>query len=136
MVVLLLGLLLLAACSPRELPPQLSYTPGPPYTLDGRTLTTDIYTVETPDGWRVIAGPAEDPYTFQFIAPENDALIVLSDHAIENPPQPMNADAAALETQTVEARGGESPLYAVLVAPKDEITTHRPTLDSLIESIR
>jgi hypothetical protein len=133
---MLLILLLLAACSPRELPPQLSYTPGPPYTIDGRTLTTGIYTVETPDGWRVIAGPAEDPYTFQFVAPDNDALIVLSDHEIENPPQPLNADAAVLETQAVEARGGESPLYAVLVAPADEIDAHRPTLDTLIESIR
>ena len=136
MVVLIFVLLLLAACSPRELPPQLSYTPGSPYTLDGHTLTTALYTVEAPDGWRVIAGPAEDPYTFQFVAPDNDALIVLSDHAIENPPQPLNADAAALETQTIEARGGESPLYAVLVAPAADIGAHRPTLDALIESIR
>lgn len=133
---IILLLLLLSACSPRELPPQLSFTPGPPYTLDGLTLTTAIYTVEAPDGWRVIAGPAEDPYTFQFVAPEDDALIVLSDHAIENPPLPKNADAAALETQAVEARGGESPLYAVLVAPADQITAHRPLLDTLIGSIR
>ena len=136
MVVLLLVLFLLAACSPRELPPQLSYTPGPPYTLDGRTLTTAVYTVEAPEGWRVIAGPAEDPYTFQFVAPDNDTLIVLSDHEIDNPPQPLNADATALETQAVEARSGDSPLYAVLVAPSDDIRSYRPLLDALIGSIR
>jgi hypothetical protein len=134
--VILLALLFLAACIPRELPPQLAYTPGPPYTLDGRTLVTDIYTVETPDGWRVIAGPAEDPYTFQFVAPEDDALIVLSGHAIAEPPQPMNADASTLAAEHVEALAGETPLYAVLVAPEGEIRTYRPLLDALIGSIR
>ena len=136
MAVLLLVLLFLAACSPRELPPQLSYTPGPPYTLDGRTLTTGIYTVEAPDGWRVIAGPAEDPYTFQFVAPDNDALIVVSDHEIENPPQPKSADAAVLETLETGAQAGATPLYAVLVAPADGIQSYRPLLDALIGSIR
>ncbi len=134
--VLLFLILLLSACAPRETPPQFAYTPGPPYTLDSRTLTTGIYTVETPDGWRVIAGPAEDPYTFQFVAPDNDALIVLSDHQIENPPQPLNADAGALVVETTEASAGDTLLHIVLVAPADEIRAHRPLLDALIASIR
>lgn len=133
---MLILLFLLAACSPRELPPQLSYTPGPPYTLDGRTLITDIYTVQTPAGWRVIAGPAEDPYTFQFVAPDNDTLIVLSDHAIDNPPQPQNADASTLVSENVEAQAADTPLYAVLIAPDGEIDAHRPILDAVIGSIR
>ena len=135
-VVLLLVLLLPTACSPRELPPQLSYTPGPPYTLDGRTLVTDRYIVETPDGWRVIAGPAEDPYTFQFVAPDNDALIVLSDHEITDPPQPLNVGAGTLMTENTQIQTGDTPLYAVLVAPAADIDGHRPTLDELIGSVR
>lgn len=128
--------LLLAACSPRELPPQLAYTPGPAYRLDGQMLITERYSVETPGGWRVIAGPAEDPYTFQFVAPDNEALIVLSDHRIENPPQPLNATASTLAIRRAEAQTGEGPLYAVLTAPAEDIGTQQPVLETLMESIR
>ena len=61
---------------------------------------------------------------------------MLSDHEIENPPKPLNADDDALETQAVEARSGEFPLYAVLVAPASDMRAYRPLLDALIGSIR
>lgn len=128
----LLLVLLLAACSPRETPPQLAYTPAPAYTLSDRLLTTDVYAVEPPAGWRVIAGPAEDPYTFQFVAPENTAIILVSDHDVAEPPVPLGADAAAISVQTVRA----DEVYVILIASEDAIEALSPVRDAVVTSLR
>ncbi len=132
----MLLILALAACSPRETPPQLAFTPGPAYTLTDRLLVTGAYTVETPPAWRVIAGPAEDPYTFQFIAPDNDALIVLADHEITDAPRPLSAGEHDMTETTAEGRAGDRRIYAVLVASSADSRALMPLLDAVIASLR
>lgn len=118
------------------MPPQLAYTPGPTYHLDARWLTTAIYSVETPDGWRVIAGPAEDPYTFQFVAPDNTALIVVTESELSAPPMPAgtSADALTVETASVEIAG--RMLYVILVAPVERQDVFVPIHDAVRDSLR
>jgi len=93
---ILLGGLMVGCIPAREVPPQLSATPAQSYQVTEDTLTTFLYSVTPPDGWRIIAGPAEDPYTFQFINPDDTALIVLSNHDLtpEELPRPshLNGD--------------------------------------------
>lgn len=126
----------LAACSPRELPPQLAATAAAPYILTDSELRTGLYTLVPPAGWRIISGPAEDPYTFQFIAPENDALIVVSNHAQPNPPVPAaaSADTLAIQPQTLDLNG--TTLHIVLVAPQEALDSLLPLQNALITSIR
>lgn len=134
--ILLCLLLLLSACSPRETPPQLSFTAAPPYTLTENRLVTGLYTLDTPSGWRVIAGPAQDPYTFQLITPENDALIVVSDRGIDNPPMPSGADASTLEIAAAERNLDGRTIYVVLVAPRAQSDTLIPIRDAVVGSLR
>jgi len=79
----LLMLLMLSSCVPaRDVPPQLSATPAQSYQVTDEALITDLYRVTPPDGWRIIAGPADAPFTFQFINPDDTALIILSDRPL------------------------------------------------------
>lgn len=130
-------LVLLSACSPRETPPQLAFTPGPAYRLTDRTLITDLYSVETPSGWRVIAGPAEDPYTFQFVAPDNDAIIVISNHEITTPPVPLGVDTTSeMSPRTTQLEVGGQTITVMLVAPSILTEVMTPTLDRVVASLR
>lgn len=129
-------LLLLAACAPREVPPQLAYTPGPAYTLTIHELMTEIYTVETPPLWRVIAGPAEDPYTFQFVSPENDASIVLSDHPVDIPPAPLGAERAALAISRTDILLNGRVIYVVLISPPEQEAKLAAVRDAVVASLR
>ena len=128
--------LLLAACTPREVPPQLAYTPGPAYTLTRHELMTELYTVETPPFWRVIAGPAEDPYTFQFVSPENDASIVLSDHPVDTPPAPLGADPAALAISRTDVSLNGRVIYVVLISPPEQEAEYASVRDAVVASLR
>ncbi len=126
-----------AACSPRETPPQLAFTPGPAYRLTDQTLITDLYSVETPPGWRVVAGPAEDPYTFQFVAPDNDAIIVISNHEIATPPVPLGVEAGSvMSPRTIQLEVGGQAITVMLVAPTTLTEGLTPTLDRVVASLR
>lgn len=126
----------LASCAPRESPPQLEFTPGPAYVITQDELRTDAYTVTTPRDWRVVAGPAEDPYTFQFVAPDNRALIALSVRPLDPPPVMQGVARSDVEAHTTEVDGALGTVYAVLVAVRGEIDAFAAVFAEVVASVR
>ncbi|MCU0464467.1 MAG: hypothetical protein MUF38_07830 [Anaerolineae bacterium] len=112
-----LALALVGCVGAQDVPPQLAATAAPSYSITEAGLNTDRYSIVPPLGWRVIAGPAEDPYTFQFVQPEDTALMVVSDRPLtaESLPRPAGlADVPDGEvvagTQAV-SRDGQPDIY-------------------------
>lgn len=134
--VLLAAVLLITSCAPRESPPQLDFTPGPAYVITEDELRTDAYTVTTPRDWRVIAGPAEDPYTFQLIAPDDRALIALSVRPLDPPPVMQGVALDDLVTRTAETAGPLGAVYGVLVAAPGEIDGFAEVFAAVVASVR
>jgi hypothetical protein len=124
--------MLTAGCAPREQPPQLDYTAGPPFTLTDSKLITERYRISTPTGWRVISGPAENPYTFQFVRQDNRALIAISPAPFSEMPLPLALTdlQPASMSLTREIDAGLT-LYMVVVADPDSL----PDLQSLAQSL-
>ncbi|MBK9124174.1 MAG: hypothetical protein IPM16_13800 [Chloroflexi bacterium] len=133
---LLVVALLFAGCAPRESPPQLDFTPGPAYVITEDEVRTAAYTVTTPREWRVIAGPAEDPYTFQLVAPEDRALIALSVRPLDPPPTMQDVALDDLVTRTAQTAGPLGTVYAVLVAAPGEIDGFAEVLAAVVASVR
>lgn len=139
----LLILWLLVGCIPaRDVPPQLSATPAPSYQVTGDSLITEKYALTPPNGWRLIAGPAEDPYTFQFIAPDNTALIVISDRVLtpELLPLPaalgMEREAATAVIQPVIHPDSQRTLYAGYISPPPQAEAIAAELRQLLDTLR
>ncbi len=138
----LLILCLLVGCIPaRDVPPQLEATAAPAYQFIGETLQTDLYTVTPPEGWRLISGPGQDPYTFQFVNPDNTALIVLSDHVLTSDSLPIPAglsitrDEATTAVQSA-AMGTGTTIYAGAISHPDSADLLVMVLGQIIESLR
>lgn len=134
--VLLAVALAAAGCAPRESLPQFDFTPGPAYVVTKDEVRTDAYTLTTPRQWRVIAGPAEDPYTFQLVAPENRALIALSVRPLDPPPVMQGVALAGVVTRTAQTTGPLGAVYAVLVAAPDEIDGFAGVFEAVVASVR
>lgn len=135
---LLFGLAILltaAGCAPREQPPQLAYTAGPPFTLTDSELITQRYRINTPAGWRVISGPAEDPYTFQFVRQDNRALIAISPAPFSEMPVPLAlADSQPASRSLTREINPALTLYMVIVADSDALPDLEAFAQTLLES--
>lgn len=139
----LLMLWVLAGCIPaRDVPSQLSATAAPAYSVFGDTLITDIYTVTLPKGWRIIAGPAEDPYTFQFISPDNTALIMVSNRqlTVESLPIPaaleLERHEVATSIQSVIKSDTSIALYAGYISHPAQAEMMAIELQQILDSLR
>lgn len=85
-LVFLSVLLLTAACAslvPATTPPQLEATAGIPILIDDETIDAGSFSLNYPDGWRVVKlSLAGDPISFALVAPEdNDTQIQVSERA-------------------------------------------------------
>lgn len=131
-------LMVLAACVPaRDVPPQLSATAAPPYVISADSLSTARYQVRPPAGWRVIAGPAQDPYTFQFVNPADSALLVVSDHAFADEALPRPAGLPVPPNQALVLHGpADAPALVYAVGAPGEAEALRVILAQVVESLR
>ncbi|MEM6281327.1 MAG: hypothetical protein AAF787_03965 [Chloroflexota bacterium] len=110
--------LLLAACIPATAPPQLEYTPGPPVVVTDGRIQTAAFSVERPDGWRVITSAADAPLTLILVAPDDAALIVLATDGIGEPPRPTSIDPEdTLRDSTEQVRVGDVDVSVYAVGP-------------------
>lgn len=127
----------MTGCIPaQDVPPQLSATAAPAFIITDKALITDTYTLTPPWGWRVIAGPAENPYTFQFVSPDNDALLMVSDRALTPDSLAMPAGLTISREQAlaeVEARG---EIYGGFIGHPDRGDELREELSKLLDSLR
>lgn len=105
-----------AACVPASPPPQLFHTPGAPVTVTDEHLETQYFTVQRPDGWRVVTSAADVPLAVTFIAPEEDALIIVT-NLLWQEPAPDLPPEVTLRRRTEQFNRDGVTITAYLVAP-------------------
>ncbi|MEO1444231.1 MAG: hypothetical protein AAFV33_27805 [Chloroflexota bacterium] len=114
-------MLALAACIPATTPPQLDFTPGAPVVVTDGRIQTAAFSVERPDGWRVITSSADAPLTLILVAPDDAALILLATDGIGEPPRPTNIDPAdTLRDSTEQVEAGNITVSVYTVAPSSQ----------------
>ena len=127
-------LILIAACVPAQTPAHLTSMPGAWVSVADDTVTTALFRVRYPPGWRVITSSAEAPPAVTFVSPDNCALILVSSAPAETPVSP-SCDKA---TQTI-ARDmplGESTITLAGSAPVESWDVFAAQVDQVAESLR
>ena len=120
-------LFLLAACVPAQVPPQLSFTPGPPITITENTVETAQFTVRYPRGWRVVKlSIAGAPPWLAFIS-DDDTL------RIEVRAQPFDDDVAPLLEDIVQM--DSTHIYLRGMSESNDTDTLQPYFDLVRESL-
>lgn len=95
---LIIPVVLFAACTPYQSPEFLQNTSGAPITLYDQTYTGEGFSISYPSGWRVITPPADAPESV-VLAGENCQIIYVSTVAVEPPSSPeCPADQMRFET--------------------------------------
>jgi hypothetical protein len=135
--------LVLIGCIPaQELPPQLAFTPGAPLTINATYIQFAGVRVEYPLEWRVITSAAETPESLLLIAPQGDALLMLSRYPAQTPPSlsdiPQDEQITLLdviETPVNDAAVSQE-LYLWLVADTSQQTHYESIFQQVRASIR
>ena len=88
-IAIILLIISLSACQsliPATTPPQLQYTAGTGIIISDKTVTTDIFQVDYPDGWRVVKiSVAADPIELVFASTDDSMWIKVSESPIGIP---------------------------------------------------
>jgi hypothetical protein len=136
LIAALVVIVLSAACVPAQIPEELAFTPGPPVTVSETTYQVNDLRFHYPAGWRVVTGPAENPLRVVFVSPAEDAIIVLSPEAIENPPVPAAVEASQAEVLADEIRvSADTRLHVLLVTTHDRLALYRPAFEFMISTL-
>ncbi|MGJ3237426.1 MAG: hypothetical protein ACFE0Q_01845 [Anaerolineae bacterium] len=81
-IMCLLLIALLVACQsliPATTPPQLQHTAGAPLTITDTHIDANWFSVDYPDGWRVVTGVAIEPISLVLVAPDDTFIIRVAD---------------------------------------------------------
>lgn len=76
------GLIVLAGCQsliPATTPPQLDHTPGTPLTITDHQIDTEWFSLDYPDGWRVVTNVAIAPIHLTLISPDDEIVIIVAE---------------------------------------------------------
>ncbi len=128
--------LLLASCVPADPPAVLTNTPGVPIRIDDQRVYTEAFSLEYPNGWRVITSAADAPLSLIFAAPGNCALIEISvsDAALVDS---LGADCPAdVESLTREVALDDTSVFIRGLAPSADLDTFTPLFDTIIDSLQ
>jgi hypothetical protein len=135
-IIPLLPLVLMVACIPAQLPPQLAYTPGPAAVIEADFVEMPSgYRVPRPAHWDAQLNAADAPEALTLIAPDKGAVIIISTH--QNYPFP-DIPTIPAESQIVVSREtaiSGSQLYLWLITTSDYLDLHLETLSRLRENI-
>lgn len=126
---------LFAACAPAAAPEHLRYTPGPAVVISGNTFTGDGYTLQFPDGWRIVTGQADLPPTITFVSPDNCSIILVAAGSIEPVTSP---DCAGEEFQTA-SRGVTLDAFTLTIAgsaPVSQWNQFSAQFEQVVASLR
>lgn len=128
------GLLLgVAACVPATVPSQLAHTPGPGVTVNNGRYANSAFSLNYPEGWRVVSSAASaDTASVMLIAPEDAALIVIGEDA-QTPTLP-HAESLRTESQVKAVNGRRITL--ILSAPAAEWTPYHAAFIQVVESLQ
>jgi hypothetical protein len=126
--------LVLAACVPASPPPQLAHTPGAPVVVTNERLYTQYFSVVRPAGWRVTTSAANVPLAVTFVAPEGDALMIVT-NLLWDEPTPEVAPDVTLRRRTEQFTRNGVTLTAYLVAPAAKWDAMTDRFEQVIDSI-
>lgn len=128
-------LLLLAACIPARTPEQLVHTPGPAVQVMDSSYHAGAFEVMIPDGWRVVTSAAESPIRVLFVAPEDDALIMVGEGLTEAPvPAGYTGDLRS-ERREIPLDDG-TVIVAILNAQPENWDARLELFEHVVESVR
>lgn len=94
LTLLIVGLSACRSLVPATTPPQLDHTPGIPITITEDTIITPDFSLNYPDGWRVVkTSIAGAPLSFAFASPDDAIVITLTSEGCSNPEMLPTPDA-------------------------------------------
>jgi hypothetical protein len=133
---LLLFVLILSACVPAQLPPQLAYTPGAAAVVDtGLVEMPSSYRIPRLDGWDVQLSAANAPESVILIAPDKQAIIIVSPDP--NYPLPETASIPAenrfIVDEVIEL--SSQPLYLWLMTTSEQSESRTAEFIQLVEAV-
>ena len=128
-------LLLLSACIPARTPEQLAHTPGPAVQVMDSTYDAGAFEVMIPDDWRVVTSAAESPISVLFVAPEDDALVMVGEGLTEAPAPAGYTGELRSERGEVALEDG-TVIVAILNAPLENWDARLALFERVVESIR
>jgi len=130
-------LLMLAACVPATVPPQLNATPGAAVVVTDGRYDAGAFSALRPDGWRVVTSAADAPPSVIFVAPDDTALIMLTTGVIGEPPRPTALTDTPLRDrlERVTLVDGQT-LTVYATAPAAEWKHVRAQTDAVITSLQ
>jgi hypothetical protein len=126
----------LTACIPPQLPPQLAYTPGPAAVIRDHFVDMPSgYQVLRPANWDVQLSAANAPEALLLIAPDKEAVIIISTQ--QNYPLPdistIPSEHRIIIDREIAVAG--LPLYLWLITTAEHQDISVEVLDLLTESI-
>lgn len=127
-------LLLLSACIPARTPEQLAHTPGPAVQVMDSLYNAGVFEVRIPDGWRVVTSAAGDPIRVIFVAPEDDALIMVGEGLTEAPAPAGYTGELRSERREIELDDG-AVIVAILNAPPENWDARLALFERVVGSI-
>jgi len=135
---LFLLLILLSGCQslvPATTPPQLSHTPGAPITITDNHIDAGWFSLDYPDGWRVVTNVAIEPLHLTLVSPDDEMLIYVTDARVACVYPEVTPDPAYYHRdECVGARGAE--LYIWGRPPVEFQDIYAPIFDALVNSVR
>ncbi len=132
-VFIVIGVILLGACVPAQLPPQLAYTPGPPLVVDAQQIETEQFTAWVPAGWEVVTSAAASPQSVILIAPDAFALIMLGGDGAQTPV--LQVDGKISTVQRRLTLDNSTSVVAVLLTAADNETLYLPVFEQVLASV-
>jgi hypothetical protein len=129
----LLGLLFIS-CTPAATPDHLNFTPGSPVVVTQNTYAIEGFSLQYPDGWRIVTGPAEASQTVTFVSPDNCSIIVV---AAGNTEPFTSSDCANMEFQTTrrEITLNEQIVTIAGSAPTAQWRAFLPQFERVVASV-
>ncbi len=76
------ALIALTGCGslvPAKTPPQLSHTPGSPLSITDDRIDATWFTLNYPDGWRVVTNIAIEPIRLTLVSPDEAMVIIIAE---------------------------------------------------------
>lgn len=135
-LVLGLALLLFTSCIPASQAPPLSATPGAAAVVTRDSYRNDLFSVEYPQGWRVITSPAGAPPSVTFVAPGDCMLVIVSSASITRVPTAPACESTDFAVDQRDVPLGDTTITVAGSAPAADRAALQDVMARIAGSLR